>query len=96
MTGAQPLPGTAPLVLSADHELRPRPEPSPGCTPCAYRFRCLALDDDDTECGAESEPGTDPVRAQTWPFEHLRAHPEHTGFAEIVERPWVMWRGTRA
>ncbi|MGW8767583.1 hypothetical protein ACWGN5_34420 [Streptomyces sp. NPDC055815] len=23
------------LVLSADHELRPRPEPVPGCTPCA-------------------------------------------------------------
>ncbi|GAA3913596.1 hypothetical protein GCM10022244_24360 [Streptomyces gulbargensis] len=24
------------LVLSADHGLRPRPEPVPGCTPCAY------------------------------------------------------------
>ena len=24
------------LVLSADHGLRPRPEPAPDCTPCAY------------------------------------------------------------
>ncbi|MEV8623507.1 hypothetical protein [Streptomyces sp. NPDC051079] len=24
------------LVLSADHELRPRPVPVPDCTPCAY------------------------------------------------------------
>lgn len=24
------------LVLSADHELRPRPEPVDGCAPCAY------------------------------------------------------------
>ncbi|MGA5868635.1 hypothetical protein [Streptomyces cinereoruber] len=36
MTGEQPLLDAAPLVLSADHELRPRPEPAPGCTPCAY------------------------------------------------------------
>ncbi|MER7620274.1 hypothetical protein [Streptomyces sp. NPDC126503] len=27
------------LVLSADHELRPRPEPVPGCTPCSYLVR---------------------------------------------------------
>jgi hypothetical protein len=27
------------LVLSADHELRPRPEPVPGCAPCAYLVR---------------------------------------------------------
>ncbi|MEU2114929.1 hypothetical protein ABZ567_04565 [Streptomyces sp. NPDC016459] len=29
-----PVPPT--LVLSADHGLRPRPEPVPDCTPCAY------------------------------------------------------------
>ncbi|MFE5509355.1 hypothetical protein ACFQ9J_01840 [Streptomyces sp. NPDC056529] len=27
------------LVLSADHGLRPRPEPVPDCTPCAYLAR---------------------------------------------------------
>ncbi|WP_432125726.1 hypothetical protein [Streptomyces sp. bgisy082] len=27
------------LVLSADHGLRPRPEPVPECTPCAYLAR---------------------------------------------------------
>ncbi|MFI6417788.1 hypothetical protein ACIBG6_10350 [Streptomyces sp. NPDC050842] len=27
------------FVLSADHELRPRPEPVPDCTPCAYLAR---------------------------------------------------------
>ncbi|MFJ4869004.1 hypothetical protein [Streptomyces sp. NPDC088757] len=73
-----------------------RPDRDDDAPPTTHRFRCLALNDDDTECGAESEPVADPVQAQTWPFEHLRAHPEHTGFAEIVERPWVMWRGTRA
>ncbi|MGW3558190.1 DUF7848 domain-containing protein [Streptomyces sp. NPDC000963] len=73
-----------------------RPDRDGDAPPTTHRFRCLALNDDDTECGAESEPVTDPVRAQEWPFEHLRAHPEHTGFAEIVERPWVMWRGLRA
>ncbi|MFE5833365.1 hypothetical protein ACFQ8W_24350 [Streptomyces sp. NPDC056508] len=36
MTGGRGLLGAVPLVLSADHELRPRPEPAPGCTPCAY------------------------------------------------------------
>ncbi|MES9805380.1 hypothetical protein [Streptomyces cinereoruber] len=70
-----------------------RPDRDDDAPPTTHRFRCLALHDDDTECGAESEPVTDPVRAQEWPFEHLREHPEHTGFAEIVERPWVMWRG---
>ncbi|MFE2561022.1 hypothetical protein ACFXGT_34420 [Streptomyces sp. NPDC059352] len=31
------------LVLSADHGLRPRPEPVPDCTPCAYLVRWFDL-----------------------------------------------------
>ncbi|MFB7028771.1 MULTISPECIES: hypothetical protein [unclassified Streptomyces] len=73
-----------------------RPDREDDAPPTTHRFRCLTLNDDDTECGAESEPVTDPARAQTWPFAHLREHPEHTSFAEVVERPWVMWRGGRA
>ncbi|WP_282696281.1 hypothetical protein [Streptomyces sp. CC208A] len=31
------------MVLSADHELRPRPEPVPDCTLCAYLVRWFDL-----------------------------------------------------
>ncbi|WP_031005823.1 hypothetical protein [Streptomyces sp. NRRL F-5727] len=31
------------MVLSADHELRPRPEPAPGCTACAHLVRWFDL-----------------------------------------------------
>ncbi|MFF4168642.1 hypothetical protein [Streptomyces sp. NPDC001744] len=64
--------------------------------PVTYRFRCLTLNDDDTECGAEGEPVTDPGAAQDWTFAHLREHPEHTGYAGVVELPYVMWREGRA
>ncbi|MDV9187837.1 hypothetical protein R6L23_06355 [Streptomyces sp. SR27] len=36
-----PVPAT--LVLSADHGLRPRPEPAPDCTPCAHLVRWFDL-----------------------------------------------------
>ncbi|MCX2969839.1 MULTISPECIES: DUF7848 domain-containing protein [Streptomyces] len=61
--------------------------------PLRYAFRCLALEDDDTECAARSPLSEDPGAARAWVFGHLRAHPEHTGYAEVIERPWVMWRG---
>lgn len=35
----------------------------------------------------------DPTVPQDWAFDHMREHPEHTGYAEVIERPWVMWRG---
>jgi hypothetical protein len=58
----------------------------------SYTFRCCALKDDDTECAAQSPPSEDPAQPQTWAFTHLRDHPEHTSFAELIERPWRMWR----
>jgi len=73
-----------------------RPDQDDDASPLTYAFRCLALRDDDTECGARSEPGTDPVGSQDWAFAHLREHPEHTSYAEVIERPWVMWRAGSA
>ncbi|MDK1472257.1 hypothetical protein QNO07_02245 [Streptomyces sp. 549] len=70
-----------------------RPDQDDDAPPLTHRFRCLSLTDDDTECGAESDKHTDPLDAQAWTFEHLRANPEHTSYAEVIERPWVMWLG---
>ncbi|MCT2592479.1 hypothetical protein LHJ74_21645 [Streptomyces sp. N2-109] len=60
--------------------------------PVRLKFRCLTLTGDDTECGAESEALTDAQEAQRWTFQHLREYPDHTSYAEVIERPWVMWR----
>ncbi|MFB7951833.1 MULTISPECIES: hypothetical protein [unclassified Streptomyces] len=68
-----------------------RPDAEPDAPPLTHRFRCIALDEGDDECGACSAAFTDPGRAQEWAFGHWRANPDHTGFAEVVERPWVMW-----
>ncbi|MFE5510187.1 hypothetical protein ACFQ9J_06140 [Streptomyces sp. NPDC056529] len=56
----------------------------------------MALEEDDSECAAEGEPTATPEEAQAWPFAHMRGNPGHTSYAEIIERPWVMWRGGRA
>ncbi|WP_405793366.1 hypothetical protein [Streptomyces sp. NBC_01506] len=37
---------------------------------------------------ANVQPTT--VEMQTWVFAHLRAHPDHLSYAEVIERPWVM------
>jgi hypothetical protein len=74
-----------------DFTLRPdRDEDAP---PTTYALRCLTLNDDDTECAATSEANTDPTDPQKWAFDHLRQHPGHTSFVEMIERPWVMWQG---
>lgn len=70
-----------------------RPDLDDDAPPHTYAFRCLTLRDDDTECGAFSATTTDPGTAQRWTFTHLRDHPDHTSYAEVVERPWAMWRG---
>ncbi|ARP71919.1 hypothetical protein LK07_21545 [Streptomyces pluripotens] len=69
-----------------------RPDRDDDAPPVTYAFRCLTLTGNDTECEARSEPSTDPTEPQTWAFGHLREHPEHTSYAEVIERPWVMWR----
>ncbi|OII69758.1 MULTISPECIES: hypothetical protein [unclassified Streptomyces] len=61
--------------------------------PVTYVFRCLTLTEDDAECAAQSPASEDPTVPQDWAFDHMREHPEHTGYAEVIERPWVMWRG---
>jgi hypothetical protein len=69
-----------------------RPDEDDDAPPLTYAFRCLTLAEDDTECSATSAPSTDPAGPQKWTFDHLRSHPGHTSYAEVIERPWVMWR----
>ncbi|GAA3856197.1 hypothetical protein GCM10023084_07620 [Streptomyces lacrimifluminis] len=69
-----------------------RPDQDDDAPPLMYGFRCLALTDDDTGCAAKSSLSKDPTEPQTWAFAHRREHPEHTSYAEVIERPWVMWR----
>ncbi|MCX2969351.1 MULTISPECIES: DUF7848 domain-containing protein [Streptomyces] len=70
-----------------------RPDQDDDAPPLAYAFRCLTLRDDGTECDARSKTSTDPAEPQEWAFGHMREHPDHVSFAEVIERPWVMWRG---
>ncbi|MEE1930371.1 hypothetical protein V1J52_19660 [Streptomyces sp. TRM 70351] len=70
-----------------------RPDREADAPPLTYAFRCLALLGDDTPCDARSQTETDPAGPQEWAFGHLRQHPGHTSYAEVIERPWVMWRG---
>ncbi|MBW1603386.1 hypothetical protein JJV70_15000 [Streptomyces sp. JJ66] len=70
-----------------------RPDEDDDAPPLTVRFRCLTLTGDDAECGAQSETHADPGAARKWTFQHVREHPDHTSYAEVIERPWVMWRG---
>ncbi|MGW7519953.1 DUF7848 domain-containing protein [Streptomyces sp. NPDC054796] len=71
---------------------RLRPDQDDDAPPTTYTFRCLTLNDDDTECAAKSPASDDPTEPQTWAFAHMREFPEHTSYAEVTERPWAMWR----
>ncbi|CUW30642.1 DUF7848 domain-containing protein [Streptomyces reticuli] len=68
-----------------------RPDRDEDAPPTTYAFRCLALGGDGAACAAQSPPSEEPTEPQKTVFDHLREHPEHTSFAEIIERPWVMW-----
>ncbi|MFG3017567.1 hypothetical protein ACGFZQ_03275 [Streptomyces sp. NPDC048254] len=70
-----------------------RPDMDADAPPTTYTLRCLTLTDDDAECGALSDTTPDPTGPQDWAFDHLRRRPGHTSFAELIERPWVMWHG---
>lgn len=69
-----------------------RPDQDDDAPPLTYAFRCLTLNDDDTECAARSASSGDPAEPQAWAFGHLRDYPGHTSYTEVIERPWVMWR----
>ncbi|MFF4754036.1 DUF7848 domain-containing protein [Streptomyces sp. NPDC002514] len=71
---------------------RLRPDLDDDAPPLIYVLRCRALRDDGSECAAQSPPSEDPAQPQTWAFTHLRERPEHTGYTEVIERPWVMGR----
>ncbi|WP_405796762.1 hypothetical protein [Streptomyces sp. NBC_01506] len=69
---------------------RLQPNRDDDAAPTTYSFRCLTLNDDDTECAEKSALSTDPTEPQLWVFAHLRTHPDHLSYAEVIERPWVM------
>ncbi|MFE9609067.1 hypothetical protein [Streptomyces sp. NPDC006012] len=69
-----------------------RPDRDDDAPPTTYVLRCLTLTGDDTACAAKSPSSENPGEPQKWAFDHLREHPEHTSYAEVIERPWVMWR----
>ncbi|MCX3061530.1 DUF7848 domain-containing protein [Streptomyces beihaiensis] len=69
-----------------------RPDLDDDAPPTLHSFRCLTLTENDTACAAASEPSADPAEQQSWAFDHMRRNPEHTSYAEVIERPWVMWR----
>ncbi|KUH38355.1 MULTISPECIES: hypothetical protein [Streptomyces] len=75
------------------HRLAPHRDE--GAPPLTHRFRCTALDGDGTKCGAESAAFGNAGDAQPWTFSHLRDHPGHTTFLEVIERPWVLLREGR-
>jgi hypothetical protein len=63
-----------------------RPDQDGDTPPMTYAFRCLALTEEDTECAAKSPASEDPTDPQTWAFDHMREHPEHTSYAEVIGR----------
>lgn len=73
-----------------------RPDQDEDAPPTTYALRCQTLTGQDAECGQRSARSTDPTEPQSWAFDHLRAYPEHSSYAEVIERPWVMWRGKPA
>ncbi|MFJ2638468.1 hypothetical protein [Streptomyces sp. NPDC087511] len=68
-----------------------RPDTEADAPRTVHRFRCVALDDHDDECGACSAACAEPGEAQGWALGHWRATPDHASFAGTVERPWVLW-----
>lgn len=70
-----------------------RPDRDIDAPPTTYAFRCLGEDENDKPCGAESTKSENFALARGWTFDHLREHPGHTSYAEVLQRPWVMWRG---
>lgn len=69
-----------------------RPNREPDAPPTVFRFRCLTESEDSEPCGAESDESENFAVARDWTYGHMRAHPTHVSYAEVLVRPWVMWR----
>lgn len=70
--------------------LRPNREPDAPLT--RYKFRCVTEDENGEPCGAESDECENFAAARDWTYDHMRDHPDHVSYAEVVVRPWAMWR----
>jgi hypothetical protein len=68
-----------------------RPDMEPDAPPITHRFRCLGEAEDGTPCGAVSEASEDFTTARDWVFAHVREQPEHRSFAEVIDRPWLVY-----
>lgn len=69
------------------------PNTEPDAPATLHRFRCTTEDENGKPCGAESEASQDFHAAQGWAFEHMGAEPDHTGYEQILRRPWGMVQG---
>ncbi|WP_330174522.1 hypothetical protein OG875_13810 [Streptomyces sp. NBC_01498] len=69
------------------------PNTEPDAPPTLHLFRCTTEDEQGNPCGAESPESEMFEVAQKWPFEHMKEVPEHTGYEQVLRRPWGMVRG---
>ncbi|GAA1160763.1 hypothetical protein GCM10009654_16390 [Streptomyces hebeiensis] len=63
-----------------------------GDPPTLHTFRCAAESDDGKRCGAQSPTSELFETARGWTFSHVRDHPQHTDFTEVIQRPWTLLR----
>ncbi|MFE5740895.1 DUF7848 domain-containing protein [Streptomyces celluloflavus] len=47
-------------------------------------------------CGAESTETVTLKDAQGWTFQHMKAHPEHVSFEQVLRHPWGTAQGKPA
>ncbi|WP_455681796.1 DUF7848 domain-containing protein [Streptomyces violascens] len=69
-----------------------RPNREPDAPPTRFKFRCLTEDESGKPCGTESKESENFAIARDWTFAHMQSHPTHVSYAEVVVRPWAMWR----
>lgn len=61
------------------------PDSTPGAPDLLHQFQC-------TTCGESGACSEDFETARDFTFQHIGAHPSHTGYRETVHRFWRMHR----
>lgn len=69
------------------------PDVEPDAPRTLHQFRCLAEGENGKPCGAQSELSEEFETARGWTFRHFKAHQDHTSYAQVIERPWIMRMG---
>lgn len=57
------------------------PDTEPDAEPHSYAAQCAV-------CEESGPRGEDAAEAQSWVIGHLRAHPEHFSYREVITRPY--------